>query len=56
MKLFARGSQPLEEALRKGRGVPARGLEALLLARAISIDGGLVFPIERDRAENLGES
>jgi hypothetical protein len=56
MKLFARGSHPLDEILGKGRGVPARDFEALLLAHSISVDGGLVFQIESDRAENLGES
>jgi hypothetical protein len=56
MKVFAHASQALEQVLGKGGRVPTRGLEALLLAQSMSVDGGLVFKVERDRAENLGES
>lgn len=56
MKLFPRGNEALVQVLGKGRRVPSRGGEALLLAHSISVDGRLVFEVKRDRAEYLRES
>ena len=56
MELFARVSEALAQVLRQGRRSPSRGFEALLLAHPISVDGRLVFEVERDRTEDLGES
>src|ERR1700733_12748093 len=38
------------------RGDAPRGLEALLLAHAVGIDGRLVFKVERNCAKDLGKS
>ena len=56
MKVFARGSEALAQVLGKRWCVPLCGLEALLLAHSIGINGRLVFQVERDRTEDLGES
>ena len=50
--MFASGGEALEEILGKGCRVPACGLEALLLAHSISVDGRLVFQIERKPGES----
>jgi hypothetical protein len=55
MKLFARGNETLAQVLGKWCRIPSRGLETPLLAHSISINGRLVFEVERDRAEYLGE-
>ena len=56
MELFARVSKALAQVLRQGHRSPSRSLEALLLAHTIRIDCGLVFEVERDCTEDLGES
>jgi len=55
MELFARLSEALAQVLRQGHRGPSRSFEALLLAYPISINGRLVFEVERNRAEDLGE-
>jgi hypothetical protein len=56
MKLFPLGSEALAQVLGKGHRVPPRGIETLLLAHSISVNSRLVFEVEGDRAEYLGQS
>lgn len=56
MELFARDSEALAQVLRQGRRNPSRSFEALLLTHPISINCRLVFEVERDCTEDLGES
>ena len=55
MKVFARGSEALEQVLGMGSRVPKRGLEALLLAHSVSVDGEI--PVYRpNRTRRLRSS
>lgn len=56
MKLFARGNEAPAQVLGKGSCVPPHGIETLLLAQSIGVNSRLVFEVERDRAEYLGQS
>jgi len=56
MELFARVSEALAQVLRQRHRSSSRSFEALLLAHPISINCRLVFEVEGDRAEDLGES
>ena len=56
MEVFTRGIEPFPQLRGQRRRSMSNSLETLLLAHTISIDGGLVFEVERDRSEYLSES
>jgi hypothetical protein len=56
MELFARVREALAQALWQGDRSSSRSFEALFLAHSISIDCRLVFEVERNCTEDLGES
>jgi hypothetical protein len=51
-----RGIEPFAQFRGQRCGGATHSLETLPLAYAISINGRLVFEVERDRAEDLGQS